>query len=231
MNISREDQPPMKLPRTPEFAGWRAARTGLLVWLVLGGQLLSFDALRTFALRAHIIHGGLGPLNEHDLAGVFALIIDALVWVGILGVKLGGKEDWKAWGAMAVGLLFTLGFQVFLPGEQITLAGTAGRAVPPLALAVGIVVLEVQRAHASTSDVVELAKTGKPTGEAVLEAPTRESRPTPRRTTTRRDDPDVRARVAELIGQKRTRPEIHAETGASFRLIDTTRKELNGSVT
>lgn len=214
--------------------GWKLARGTLLVWLVAGGQVLSFDALREFALRAHIIHAGFWVFDEHQLAGVFALIIDALVWVGILGIKL-QRDDVQAWVALAVGLAFTLGFQMFLPGEPITLAGTAGRAVPPLALAVGIVVLEVgqplpataQRGRtreAASSAASPPSRDTSDQSRAPVSTAQRERRP-------RGNDPVVVAEVTRLLQEtEQTRAQIHAAVpGASYKLIDETRRSLNGS--
>jgi hypothetical protein len=200
------------------------------VWLLAGSAILSFDALRQFALRSSVIHSGLGPLGESDLAGVFALIIDALVWVGILGVKLYGTGDVKAWAALGIGLGFTLGFQVFLPGEPITLPGVTGRAVPPLALAVGIVVLEVratagERKAPRRPDAPPAAPEPPSPSELARAEPAR--RPS-RRTPHREPTAEQRRRAVELFESGRSKQAVMRETGLSYTVVKGLAPSTNG---
>ncbi len=146
-----------------------AARTAMrttaraLAWLlVVVVQALSFDALRSRALDAHIIHGQLlyGHVSEHMLAGAWALAVDILLWVGILSVRV-DQQDWRAWLALGTGLACTFGNQVW------ALPPTALRAVPPVALAVALAVVEVPRRAAG------------PVGERGVRAAAARTPPTP----------------------------------------------------
>jgi hypothetical protein len=125
----------------------RATRLALTGFLLVAAFALSFDALRHQAIETQIIGGDLFHLGHwrisaHTLAGIWALVVDALAAVGIVGVREDAK-DWKPWVALGLGLGFSFGFQVWeQPWPPLM------RAVPPVALAVAVVVFELPRAKA-----------------------------------------------------------------------------------
>ncbi len=126
----------------------RGVRTLLTGFLLVAAFLLSFGALRHRALEGGIIHGDLGVplglldwrLSAHTLAGVWALALDGLTAVGVLGVRDKQTRDWRAWVALVGGLGLSLLFQVV---GYDTLAAGAMAAVPPLALAMAVWIFEV----------------------------------------------------------------------------------------
>jgi len=128
----------------------RAIRTLLTGFLLVAAFLLSFGALRHRALTAGIIHGDLGlplllahvTISAHTLAGVWALTLDGLTAVGVLGVRDPGLRDWRAWAALIGGLGLSLRFQVS-GYDSWEARGMA--AVPPLALAMAVWIFEVGR--------------------------------------------------------------------------------------
>lgn len=120
---------------------WRRA----LVWfLAAGAAVLSFDALRAFALGAPPLAGGVIPtrtiVGREWLAALWAIEIDAMAAAGILGVRQ-DRRDWRAWTMFLLAAVASVGFQVF------TLPAVLARAVPPVALFLAIVVLELPRAR------------------------------------------------------------------------------------
>ena len=128
----------------------RGVRTLLTGFLLVAAFLLSFGALRHRALTAGIIHGDLGlplllahvTISAHTLAGVWALTLDGLTAVGVLGVRDPGLRDWRAWAALIGGLGLSLRFQVS-GYDSWEARGMA--AVPPLALAMAVWIFEVGR--------------------------------------------------------------------------------------
>jgi len=127
----------------------RAIRTLLTGFLLVAAFLLSFGALRHRALEGGIIHGDLGVpfglldwrLSAHTLAGVWALALDGLTAVGVLGVRDKQTRDWRAWVALVGGLGLSLLFQTSGYDEW---AARGMAAVPPLALAMAVWIFEVQ---------------------------------------------------------------------------------------
>jgi hypothetical protein len=120
---------------------WRRA----LVWvLAAGAAVLSFDALRAYALGAPPLAGGVIPvrtiIDREWLAALWALEIDAMAAAGILGARQ-DRRDWRAWSMFVLAAIASVGFQVF------TLPAVLARAVPPMALFLAIVVLELPRAR------------------------------------------------------------------------------------
>ena len=130
----------------------RATRTLLTGFLLVAAFLLSFGALRHRAQTAGIIHGDLGlplvlahvTISAHTLAGVWALTLDGLTAVGVLGVRDPELRDWRAWAALIGGLGLSLRFQVS-GYDSWEARGMA--AVPPLALAMAVWIFEVGRAQ------------------------------------------------------------------------------------
>jgi hypothetical protein len=120
---------------------WRRA----LVWfLAAGAAVLSFDALRAYALGAPPLAGGVIPtrtiVDREWLAALWAIEIDAMAAAGILGARQ-DRKDWRAWSMFVLAAACSIGFQV------LTLPAILARAVPPLALFLAIVVLELPRAR------------------------------------------------------------------------------------
>jgi len=154
----------------------RATRTLLTGFLLVAAFLLSFGALRHRALTAGIIHGDLGlplvlahvTISAHTLAGVWALTLDGLTAVGVLGVRDPELRDWRAWAALIGGLGLSLRFQVS-GYDSWEARGMA--AVPPLALAMAVWIFEVGRAQpapaaepAAQSLPVPATRLGPPAG-------------------------------------------------------------------
>jgi hypothetical protein len=115
-------------------------RRVLVVLLGLGMAMLSFDALRAYALTGHPLASGVIPtetiLPRPWLAMLWAVVVDLAVAAGILGVK-DDRGDWRAWLMLLLALAATLGFQVF------ALSPFVARAVPPVGLALAILVLDL----------------------------------------------------------------------------------------
>jgi hypothetical protein len=120
---------------------WRRA----LVWvLAAGAAVLSFDALRAYALGAPPLAGGVIPtrtiVDREWLAALWAVEVDLAAAVGILGIRE-RRKDPLAWLTFVAAGVASVGFQVF------SLPAVAARAVPPMALFLAIVVLELPRAR------------------------------------------------------------------------------------
>jgi hypothetical protein len=115
-------------------------RRVLVVLLAAGMAVLSFDALRAYALTGHPLVDGVIPaqtiLPRPWLAMLWAVVVDLAVAAGILGVK-DDRRDWRAWLMLLLALGATLGFQVF------ALSPFVARAVPPVGLALAILVLDL----------------------------------------------------------------------------------------
>jgi len=147
----------------------RATRTLLTGFLLVAAFLLSFGALRHRALTAGIIHGDLGlplvlahvTISAHTLAGVWALTLDGLTAVGVLGVRDPELRDWRAWAALIGGLGLSLRFQVS-GYDSWEARGMA--AVPPLALAMAVWIFEVGRAQPAPAAEPRLRPMLKPSG-------------------------------------------------------------------
>jgi len=115
-------------------------RRVLVVLLALGMAVLSFDALRAYALTGRPLTDGVIPqatiLPRPWLAMLWAVVVDLAVAAGILGVK-DDRRDPCAWAMLLLALAATLGFQVF------ALSPFVARAVPPVGLALAILVLDL----------------------------------------------------------------------------------------
>ena len=115
-------------------------RRVLILGLGLGMAVLSFDALRAYALDGRPLVDGVIPqatiLPRPWLAMLWAAVVDLAVAAGILGVK-DDRGDWRAWLMLLLALGATLGFQVF------ALSPFVARAVPPVGLALAILVLDL----------------------------------------------------------------------------------------
>jgi len=87
----------------------------LVALLGLGMAVLSFDALRAYALTGHPLASGVIPvetiLPRPWLAMLWAVMVDLAAAAGILGVK-DDRGDWRAWLMLLLALAATLGFQV-----------------------------------------------------------------------------------------------------------------------
>jgi hypothetical protein len=123
----------------------RAAFLALAVGLIVAAALLSFGSLRARAQAAGIIHGPLGlplldvTLSAHTLAGVWALTVKAITVIGIIGLRL-DPRDRRAWAALLGGLGLDLAFQTYGYDNGIARLQAA---VPPLALALAVWIIEV----------------------------------------------------------------------------------------
>jgi len=100
--------------------------------LALFAAVLSFDALRAHALDTGVIPDQ-AILPRAWLAAMWALTIDVAVAAGLMRIRDDG--DWRAWLMLGLALAATLGFQAVSPE----------RAVPPVALALAVLVLEAPR--------------------------------------------------------------------------------------
>jgi hypothetical protein len=115
-------------------------RRVLVALLGLGMAVLSFDALRAYALTGRPLTDGVIPqatiLPRPWLAMLWAVMVDLAAAAGILGVK-DDRRDWRAWLMLLLALAATLGFQVFAAPPVLA------RAVPPVGLALAILVLDL----------------------------------------------------------------------------------------
>lgn len=134
-------------------------RHTLTSFLLVAAFLLSFDALTHKVEGSGVIRAGLffGVVSVHLLSQVWAASIDTLICVGILGVRL-DPRDWRAWAAMAMGITFSFGFQI--TGLDNWLARFMA-AVPPMALTMAIIVLEIPRGAPTSRSVVTDTPTPK----------------------------------------------------------------------
>lgn len=212
-------------------------RRVLVVLLGLGMALLSFDALRAYALTGRPLTDGVIPaetiIDRPWLAMLWALVIDVSVAAGILGVK-DDRRDWRAWLMLLLALGATLGFQVF------ALSPFVARAVPPVGLALAILVLDLgpPRPKPATPERPPVPARlrswlgswdqAAPTQPEPAQGPGRvapKRREAPARATTRRTLTDQeRTRVAELVGEDWSAQAISRDLGLS----DRHRKELVG---
>jgi hypothetical protein len=108
-------------------------RRWLVVFLAAAAAVLSFDALRAQALAS-------GAVHHQALAAVWALVVDGMAAAGVLGVR-SDRRDWRAWIMLLLAFGCSVAFQVLVPPAWLA------RAVPPVALLLAIVVLELPRAH------------------------------------------------------------------------------------
>jgi hypothetical protein len=113
-------------------------RRWLVVFLAAAAAVLSFDALRAQALAS-------GAVHHQALAAVWALVVDGMAAAGVLGVRT-DRRDWRAWTMLLLAFTCSVAFQVLVPPAWLA------RAVPPVALLLAIVVLELPRARRGASD-------------------------------------------------------------------------------
>ena len=116
------------------------ARRILVVLLASGMAILSFDALRAYALTGQPLTDGVIPtetiFERAWLAALWAIVVDLSILASIWGIK-DNKRDVRAWLMLLLSLGATLGFQV------LQLSPVAARAVPPIGLALAILVLDL----------------------------------------------------------------------------------------
>jgi hypothetical protein len=156
----------------------RVVRPALTWFLLIAGPLLSFDALLHRALDSGIISGpltilGVYTISPHSLAGVWAMVIEVLLWAGVLGVKA-DPHDWRAWATGALGLGLSLVFQAAMLDTWLA-RGMA--TVPALATASALIIFEVPRRYPTVPDeidepVVPLGPEPTPTVEPTAEPAT-----------------------------------------------------------
>jgi hypothetical protein len=118
-------------------------RAALTWFLLVAAALLSFDALTHRAESQHIVANPLfyGVLSVHFLDQIWALTIDVLAAVGVLGLKL-DRRDIRAWVALGLGLGLSMAFQSLMLDSW----GQRGMAaVPPIALSMAVWIFEVPR--------------------------------------------------------------------------------------
>jgi hypothetical protein len=132
--------------------GAQVTRVALVYYLGAAAALLSFDALRARALGEHATDADVIPLQavlpRPVLASVWASVIDVAAAVGILGLR-GNRRDPAAWAMFLAAAVASVGFQMFTPWVAL------GRAVPPVALFLAVVVLELPRARTRDARVPE----------------------------------------------------------------------------
>src|SRR6266536_667127 len=109
-----------------------------LVWfLAAAAAVLSFDALRSRALESGLVPAH-AILPAGVLAALWALVIDVAAAAGLLGVR-GDRRDLRAWTMVVLAFGASVIFQIHTPSAAVA------RAVPPVALATAVVVLELPR--------------------------------------------------------------------------------------
>ncbi|HZD02707.1 MAG TPA: DUF2637 domain-containing protein [Actinomycetes bacterium] len=106
-------------------------RRWLVVFLAGAAAVLSFDALRAQALAS-------GAVHHQALAALWAVVIDGMAAAGVLGVRT-DRRDGRAWVMLLLAFACSIAFQVVAPPAWLA------RAVPPVALLLAIVVLELPR--------------------------------------------------------------------------------------
>jgi hypothetical protein len=188
---------------------WRRA----LVWvLAAGAAVLSFDALRAYALGAPPLAGGVIPtrtvVDREWLAALWAIEIDLAAAVGILGIR-DNRKDPLAWLTFVAAGVASVGFQVF------SLPAVAARAVPPMALFLAIVVLELPRARPDWPPP-PLPPDPVPQDEPAQPDPTPSDVPVRTKAVVGTSGLD-RTRVADLLDQGLSASAIQRELGLSKR--------------
>src|SRR6266516_2162448 len=109
-----------------------------LVWfLATAAAVLSFDALRSRALESGLVPAH-AILPADLLASLWALVIDVAAAAGLLGVR-SDRRDLRAWAMVILAFGASVLFQIHTPSAAVA------RAVPPVALATAVVVLELPR--------------------------------------------------------------------------------------
>jgi hypothetical protein len=116
----------------------------LLAFLAGSAAILSFDALRSRALESGLISPH-AILPAGWLAALWALVIDVAAAAGILGVRA-DRADRRAWAMVSLAFGASVAFQVVTPPTAIA------RAVPPVALTLAVLVLELPRPGAARTD-------------------------------------------------------------------------------
>jgi hypothetical protein len=199
---------------------WRRALVGVLA---AGAAVLSFDALRAYALGAPPLAGGVIPTRtivaREWLAALWAVEIDLAAAVGILGIR-DSRKDPLAWLTF-VAAVASVGFQVF------ALPAIWARLVPPGALFLAIVVLELPRARPVWEPtplghpVPDQPAEDEPEPEVEPDQPGPESRPRVAQGGPRRERPATLGRpvaeVAQRAAQGHSAARIVRELGLSDR--------------
>lgn len=184
------------------MSGYRHA---LVIFLGVGAAVLSFDALRAYALDQALVSGVI-PLHTVAprgwLATLWAIEVDGMAAAGILGIRA-RRGDWKAWAMFILALGASLGFQVF------ALPAIVARAVPPVALALAIVVLELPTQREAEDAAVGESPTPV---EAVEESTPRKLTPADREAL-RRAHKRGPERVAEVVAQRNLDPALARTNG------------------
>jgi len=106
-------------------------RRWLVVFLAAAAAVLSFDALRAQALAS-------GAVHHQALAALWAAGIDGMAAAGVLGVRT-DRRDLRAWAMLLLAFGASITFQITTPPVWLA------RAVPPVALLLAIIVLELPR--------------------------------------------------------------------------------------
>src|SRR6266487_6253408 len=106
-------------------------RRWLVVFLAAAAAVLSFDALRAQALAS-------GAVHHQALAAVWAATVDGMAAAGVLGVRT-DRRDLRAWAMLLLAFGASITFQITTPPVWLA------RAVPPVALLLAIIVLELPR--------------------------------------------------------------------------------------
>jgi hypothetical protein len=128
-------------------------RRWLVVFLAVSAAVLSFDALRAQARASGAVH--------HDaLAALWAVTVDGMAAAGILGVR-DDRRDTRAWCMLALAFGASVAFQITTPPAWLA------RGVPPVALFLAFVVLELPRARGGAGAGAD-APAPPPTGEPVV---------------------------------------------------------------
>jgi hypothetical protein len=140
------------------------ARRWLVVFLAAAAAVLSFDALRAQALDSGVIPDQ-AILPRKLLASGWALVIDAAAASGALGVR-DDRRDWRAWAMLLLAFTCSVAFQVLAPPAWLA------RAVPPVALLLAIVVLELPRMRETAGK----AETASETARSASRTPSRTRR-------------------------------------------------------
>lgn len=198
-------------------------RRWLVIFLAAAAAVLSFDALRAHALESGVIPTQ-AIMPRTWLAALWATVIDAAAAAGILGVRA-DRRDPRAWLMLTLAFAASVGFQVWTPPTPLA------RAVPPVVLALAIIVLELPRRAAVTVREPVAAVPVRVAEVSPPKPPPRATPPAPRTTHPARAQvaalvertPDAtitqavgetglsRTRAAELLREEKQRRNGHAE--------------------
>src|SRR6266516_3824838 len=140
-----------------------------LVWfLATAAAVLSFDALRSRALESGLVPAH-AILPADLLASLWALVIDVAA-AGLLGVR-SDRRDLRAWAMVVLAFGASVIFQIHTPSAAVA------RAVPPVALATAVVVLELPRRTRDREREAHAVRADLHTEASAVHAPTVEVEP------------------------------------------------------